>query len=974
MSRNTGEFIPSIQYSGARTNIINRRTIDELLDVGGAAPTNNQVLTWDALLGLYVPRNPTGGGVSSLYDLIEVNITPPVNDGQVLTYTSGAWRPLSPNLSFYALTQISITPGTLNTGDVLIFNATTGLWTGGSAPSGSISGLSDVFIDGPISSGQLLTYDGTISKWRPTFFNAVSSVNGLVGNVTLTTDNINESISRQYYNNSRVETYLNTRSVDILADVSTSGATNNQVLAWDGTMWIPRSIGGIFSLRLQDLSDVFAVNPLNGQTIVWSSASNRWQPGSIVELDNTDDLPEGTVNKYASISNINSALNSISINALNDVQISVNTLTNGQLLVYSNGQWINSSAGAANTDGLPEGSTNRYYTDLRVKTYLNNNSINEFLDVESTGATGGQVLAWDAATSRWRPTTTLTSLTDTDNVPEGSTNRYFTDARVDARLNQISIDAFLDVDLNPPPQAGQALIYDASSGRWRPDDTTEVSTPLIYNSPGDTNGLINFLGTRGQSQTFTVPTSLSYPWLIIASLSTNLTGQPASNAIDRNNATLVHTSGAIDSTWTVDLGRNKTIKLDRYTIRGRADTDENLPRNWKLEGSIDSIVWVELHEQINGGPDQSQWWVSPALVINDSYRYLRIRQTDINSTGLLFLTMAEIEFYGLLNIRGVSAGVNSTDNLREGNINKYYTDSRVDTRLSQQTIEVFADVATSPRVDGSSLVWSSSNNRWQPTAINTRDLRIRDLTDVTITGTPVNNSVLAYDLPTQKWVPATFTALGVTSIDDLPDVDTSTVPPTINQALIWNGFNWIPGAPPQAVLSVNGQLGAVSLTTASITEAGGNFYFTNSRFLTQLRANTIQELSNVADTTPTTGQVLAFSGGEWRPTDVSAGGSEGLALQTLSTSGNVVVGNMYLVDITAATVNAALPIASNGARLAFKLIAGVAAGRVLNITTTETITAGSISDTTLTLDTIEQMVELTYRAGVWRITGAIIRG
>ena len=161
MSRNTGEFIPSIQYSGARTNIINRRTIDELLDVGGAAPTNNQVLTWDALLGLYVPRNPT------LYDLIEVNITPPVNDGQVLTYTSGAWRPLSPNLSFYALTQISITPGTLNTGDVLIFNATTGLWTGGSAPSGSISGLSDVFIDGPISSGQVLTYDGTISKWRP---------------------------------------------------------------------------------------------------------------------------------------------------------------------------------------------------------------------------------------------------------------------------------------------------------------------------------------------------------------------------------------------------------------------------------------------------------------------------------------------------------------------------------------------------------------------------------------------------------------------------------------------------------------------------------------------------------------------------------------------------------------------------------------------------------------------------------------
>lgn len=187
MSRITGEFIPSIQYGGARTNIINRRTVDELLDVGGAAPTNNQVLAWDALLGLYTPTN--GGGVTSLYDLIEINITPPVNDGQVLTYTSGAWRALSPNFSFYALTQISITPSTLNTGDVLIFNASTGLWTGGPAPSGSISGLSDVFIDGPISAGQLLTYDDTISKWRPTDVSAGES-GGLALQTLSTSSNV----------------------------------------------------------------------------------------------------------------------------------------------------------------------------------------------------------------------------------------------------------------------------------------------------------------------------------------------------------------------------------------------------------------------------------------------------------------------------------------------------------------------------------------------------------------------------------------------------------------------------------------------------------------------------------------------------------------------------------------------------------------------------------------------------------------
>jgi len=34
---------------------------------------------------------------------------------------------------------------------------------------------------------------------------------------------------------------------------------------------------------------------------------------------------------------------------------------------------------------------------------------------------------------------------------------------------------------------------------------------------------------------------------------------------------------------------------------------------------------------------------------------------------------------------------------------------------------------------------------------------------------------------------------GATSIDDLTDVDTSTTPPAVDQVLVWNGTNWVPG-------------------------------------------------------------------------------------------------------------------------------------------------------------------------------------
>lgn len=69
---------------------------------------------------------------------------------------------------------------------------------------------------------------------------------------------------------------------------------------------------------------------------------------------------------------------------------------------------------------------------------------------------------------------------------------------------------------------------------------------------------------------------------------------------------------------------------------------------------------------------------------------------------------------------------------------------------------------------------------------------IDDLTDVdTTTVAPANGQVLKWD--GSNWVPDNESGGGTFSIDDATDVDTTTATPVVGQVLKWDGANWIPG-------------------------------------------------------------------------------------------------------------------------------------------------------------------------------------
>lgn len=131
----------------------------------------------------------------------------------------------------------------------------------------------------------------------------------------------------------------------------------------------------------------------------------------------------------------------------------------------------------------------------------------------------------------------------------------------------------------------------------------------------------------------------------------------------------------------------------------------------------------------------------------------------------------------------------------------------------------------------------------------------------------------------------TIGGTGAATIDDLADVDTSTVAPTDGQVLAWDNTagQWEPvDASTGAVDSVNGQTGVVVLDADDIDDTSATHKFATAAQLSAADSavqptDSIDALSDVDTSTvaPTDGQALVWdnAAGQWEPGTVSGGGA-----------------------------------------------------------------------------------------------------
>lgn len=400
---------------------------------------------------------------------------------------------------------------------------------------------------------------------------SVTSVNSLVGNVFLTTNDIPETLSRTYFNRQRLIIEMGLSSLDIVGDVEyDTPRLNNNVLTWNSTKqkWVPRSAA--FNLTLDDLSDVvvnydpgfytgitnlpilkivqeidsvtgeivntsedtglkyynrtwvlgwqdsenkWTVKPLrsmtermllldlqdinvnytnieSGQVLQWDGNLNQWVAGAVVDINDSDDIPEGEINKYLTPTNLrNTANSSLEIGHLKNVAdslIGMTPLSHPSAVVLgwvpARARWetVNALTDAITTANVPEPtifpgidppftkaemnpSKRFYFTGERVKNTLGlQGRLDWFFDVDYPfGKSHGEVLAWNATEEQWQPSNAVQGVFTTDDVPEGDNNLYYTDLRLYwwAYANiRPSINYHEDVNYSNPAN-GQVLMW-----------------------------------------------------------------------------------------------------------------------------------------------------------------------------------------------------------------------------------------------------------------------------------------------------------------------------------------------------------------------------------------------------------------------------------------------------------------------------------------------------------------------------------
>jgi len=519
-----------------------------------------------------------------------------------------------------------------------------------------------------------------------------------------------------YYTDTRVATYLNNNGYTTTSAVAAQIASVLSDLddeIFDREQADLNLQSQIDNLVLNDLTDVNASSPTSGDALVWNGTS--WVPqapfsqtdfDSAFAAKTTTDLTEGT-NLYYTDARVRSHVEGQDLDLgsnkilFSNVYANTGDLPNassyhgmfahvhgtGKAYYAHAGNWIelaNNTDLLTSTDDLPEGSTNLYYTDTRVRSAIS----------ATTGVAG------------YVSSTGVFSIpSSTDHISEG-TNLYYTDTRFDARLatksttdlsegtnlyyTEVRFDARLATKSTTDLTEGTNLYYtdarvDANIASKTTDDVAEGSTNLYYTdarvatyiSGNRTYGNITTTGYIAGPATLTIdPAGVgdnTGKVVIAGDLQVDGTTTTInSTTVEVGDLNIVLGSGATNAAAangggiTIDLGTDGSASFTYNST-----TDEFLSNkdiNANITGQVSDIsnhTTTDLAEGTNLYYTQSRF--DTAFGVKST--------TDLTEGTNLYYTQSRFD---------TAFGVKSTTDLTEGT-NLYYTDARVDSNFATKT-------------------------------------------------------------------------------------------------------------------------------------------------------------------------------------------------------------------------------------------------------------------------------------------------
>jgi hypothetical protein len=173
-----------------------------------------------------------------------------------------------------------------------------------------------------------------------------------------------------------------------------------------------------------------------------------------------------------------------------------------------------------------------------------------------------------------------------------------------------------------------------------------TSYTLTFQSSGDTKGAFYCLGTVGTGIGWSNPYKAGFLGISLSSIYDSSNAN-VEDLVNRTADNAFATSDLPNSWVAVDF-RQRKLACNYYSIRAR-NYDANHLKGWNLQGSNDFSTWTTLHSKTNNPLAANQWY-SAATTANQStfYRFFRILQTQVSTSGDNFLTMGELELYGTL--------------------------------------------------------------------------------------------------------------------------------------------------------------------------------------------------------------------------------------------------------------------------------------------------------------------------------------
>ncbi len=262
---------------------------------------------------------------------------------------------------------------------------------------------------------------------------------------------------RNYFSTTSASTFVNASSTIAHA----GNASFGNVMTWNGTTWVSSATS-----TLKVLSD----DVIEGGTNLFYTSDRDLRFSTT-----SADYWAATAGNFFSTTSANAFINASSTIA------AAGNAAFGNVMTWSGSRWVSTATSTlkVNADDVTLGATNLFYTDARVATYISGSST----VAHAGNAILGNVLAWNG--SSWQALATSTFKILSDDVIEGATKLFYTDARVGTYISGSSTVPHVgNLALNNHLQwNGTTWTAVATSTlKVNADDVTLGATNLFYTS------------------------------------------------------------------------------------------------------------------------------------------------------------------------------------------------------------------------------------------------------------------------------------------------------------------------------------------------------------------------------------------------------------------------------------------------------------------------------------------------------------